>query len=127
MMPESDWLQSFDQINARQPIKFYYPTYKVLFDMPFAIWSGSETTAALRSGTKQFADFLMQATAQKRAAAFGLRPVQVKLNDADTSLFSAAIHAGIVMDSPPGTLVTVPSSRNSILGLLSWFKSIRSS
>ncbi len=127
MLPESEWLQSFNQINARQQVKFFYPAYKVVFDMPFAIWSGSDTTSAQRSGAKQFADFLTQATAQKRAAAFGLRPIQIKLSDADLSLFSAAADAGIVIDNPPGIVVNAPTSRNSILGLLSWFKSIRSS
>lgn len=127
LLPESEWLLFYSQVNARQQIKFFYPAYKVVFDMPFAVWSGSDTTAAERSGAKQFADFLTQAPAQKRAAAFGLRPTQLKLSDADLSLFSAAADAGIVTDDPPGVVVNAPTSRNNVLGLLSWFKSIRSS
>ncbi|MEP7289115.1 MAG: hypothetical protein ABI947_25455 [Chloroflexota bacterium] len=126
LLPESDWLVYYDRINSRQPIHFAYPAYKLTFDMPFAVWSGAETTSAERISAKQFADFLGQQAAQKRSAAFGLRPSKLDLNSADVSLFSAATSAGIVLDTPPGTPINVPS-RSSALGVLSWFRSIQSS
>jgi hypothetical protein len=127
LLPEADWLTNYSQISSKQPLKFFYPAYTLTFDMPFAVWSGTETTAAERNIARQFADFLGQADAQKQAATFGLRPALVKLSDANTSLFTAAADAGILLDLPSTNPINIPSSRNSILGLLSWFKSIRSS
>ena len=125
LLPESDWLLYYSQIEARQPIHFSYPAYTLTFDMPFAVWSGSETNQAERSAAGQFSDFLSQPSAQKRAAAFGLRPAQVKLGEAYSSLFTPAINAGLTLKDPPGTAISIPS-RDSALSLLRWFKSIGS-
>jgi hypothetical protein len=127
LLPESDWLTYYSRINSRQPIKFFYPAYSLTFDMPFAIWSGTETTTAERNVAKQFADFLGTADAQKKASSYGLRPTLTKLSDADLSLFTAATDAGILLDLPATSTIAAPSSRSSVLGLISWFRSIRSS
>ncbi len=126
LLPESDWAMYYSQINARQAIHFYYPAYKLTFDMPFAVWSGSETSDVERSAARQFSDFLNQLPAQKRAAAYGLRPAQIKLSEADLSVFTPAISAGLTLDTPPGIAISAPP-RNGALGLLSWFKTVSSS
>jgi hypothetical protein len=122
LLPESDWLVNYSNIKSRGAIRFSYPAYKLNFDMPFAVWSGNDVSAAQRDAAKGFADFLGQATAQKSAASYGLRPALMVLTDADTSLFSAASDVGIVTDPPPGAPIVVPSDRNSALGLLNQFK-----
>jgi hypothetical protein len=127
LLPESDWLIYFNQINAQQPVQFAYPAYKLTFDMPFAVWAGSDLTNTQRGAAKSFSDFLVSVNAQKATAAYGLRPASVPLAEADAQLFNAAVVAGISLETPPGTPIVVPTDRNAALGLLDWFRSVRSS
>jgi hypothetical protein len=124
LLPESEWLNYYGSISSRQPIRFVYPVYTVVFDMPLAIWSGSETTSADRSTVQQFSTFLQQESAQQQAALRGLRPVKLDLNTITGSPFSTASSAGIVLTAPPGRPITAPP-RSGAQTILRWFDGYR--
>jgi Bacterial extracellular solute-binding protein len=124
LLPEREWIAYYSQINARQPIRFVYPAYKLTFDLPLTFWAGSETTSTERGVAQQFADFLSQEAAQNQAVANGLRPAKAALDKTKASGFLAASGAGLNLDAVPGTAITMPS-RSALLSLLNWFKSIR--
>ena len=126
LLPESDWVKNYAQIKARQDITFTYPGYNITFNLPFAVWSGAETTASERTLLRQFSDFLLQPDAQRQAASFGLRPANLPLNSADIAKFTAASAAGIKLDTVPSTSIVVPS-RTSALALIGWFRAARPS
>ncbi len=124
LAPESDWLLYYSTISGRQPLRFAYPAYEVTFEMPLAIWSGSETTSAERGAVQQFANFLQQTPAQQQAALRGLRPTKLDLSSVTGSPFAAASSAGITLTPPAGKSVKAPP-RTAALSTLRWFDTVR--
>jgi hypothetical protein len=124
LLPESEWLTYYNRIAAHQPIQFAYPAYKVVFDMPLAVWSGPDASPDQQNAIKAFGDFLSQTSAQQQAISYGLRPTNLTLVRDNAPLFAAASGAGITLNTPPGTVVVMPE-RSGAAAILNWFNVIR--
>jgi hypothetical protein len=121
LLPESEWLLYYDRITNQQPLRLIYPAYKLVFDMPLAVWSGPETLSAERATAQRFADFLLQDSAQRQSLTHGLRPARLTLTSANAADF---VSAGLVLDTPPGAVITL-SSRSGAQNVLAWFEGHR--
>jgi hypothetical protein len=121
LLPESQWLAHFEELNRVEAIELYYPDFYVLLDFPYAIWDRSETSSEERRAAEDFADFLLSADQQRAAGEMGFRPTNGP-NLANLTPFSAAI--GIAQEELSGSEIT-PAGRPGTLALLRWFENFR--
>jgi ABC-type sulfate transport system substrate-binding protein len=121
LLPESQWLAHFEELNRVEAIELYYPDFYVLLDVPYAIWDRSETSSEERRAAEDFADFLLSADQQRAAGEMGFRPTNGP-NLANLTPFSAA--TGIAQEELSGSEIT-PAGRPGTLALLRWFENFR--
>src|SRR5512143_190154 len=76
-MLESDLLANMGGSANRwqDPLSVRYPKYVTWFDFPFSVWIGPETSAAEKNAALDFEKYLLGDAVQKKAIAYGLRPV----------------------------------------------------
>jgi len=121
LLPESQWLAHFEDLNGVEPIELFYPDFYVLLDFPYTVWDGNETSDDERRAAEDFADFLLGPDQQRAAGEMGFRPANgPDLNQ--LTPFSAA--QGIVQEALGGGEVT-PADRPGMLALLRWFENFR--
>ena len=121
---ESDLLQNMQGILTRwdDPLLVRYPRFTTLFDFPFAIWVGPETSAKKKDAALAFQRFLLSEAQQRRALSFGLRPANLDIHpvSAEDSLFAQWQKLGVEDDVPPREAIGNPN-RDVLLALLRWY------
>ena len=121
---ESDLLQNMQGVLTRwgDPPIVRYPRFTTMFDFPFAIWVGPETSAIQKEGALAFQQFLLSEAQQRRALTHGLRPVnrEMQLADADVNPFVQWRKLG-VQDDLPGTQAMASPNREVLLAVLRWY------
>ena len=122
LLPESQWLIHFDTLSQSEPFELFYPANTVVFDFPYTIWNGSETSEDERRAARAFGDFLMSDDQQQRAGEHGLRPA--KLNQ--LAEFAPFRNAGAAVQIDYSTGVISPENRPAMLSFLNWFETSRS-
>lgn len=118
LLPESQWLVQLNGIVQREPVRFSYPEYAVVYDFPVALWDAPEMTDIERDAVYRFADWLLQPAQQDRAITYGLRSV-VGSVDAQAPLIAAAIPYGIAPVLDLTATITAPT-RNEVLRMINW-------
>jgi hypothetical protein len=125
--PESQWLQNLDVIAQRGAIQFSDPEYQFMFDFPLARWDDSQTSQEVRSAVDALARFLQASHQQNRLTAYGLRPVNRPVTQADT-LFAEAEPLGLPInrdfEASVATIIQLPGLTD-IRTLLSWIANVR--
>jgi hypothetical protein len=121
---ESDLLANMGGIQTRwgDPLVVRYPKYVTWFDFPFSVWMGPETTAAEKNAALEFEKYLLGIEVQKKAVAYGLRPVHNDVNvmaDAN-SPFAKWQKQGVVAIVPSTSRMQSPG-RDVLQALLRWF------
>lgn len=118
LLPESQWLTHYAQLDE-ETLVMVYPDQYVLLDFPLAVWNGAETTADERRAVEDLGRFLLANEQQRQAGALGFRPA-ANLQLAEFAPFSAS---GVQLELA-GTPIT-PPARPDALNLLRWFSSYR--
>jgi ABC-type sulfate transport system substrate-binding protein len=121
LLPESQWLAHFEDLNRVEAIELFYPDFYVLLDFPYTLWDGNETSDDERRAAEDFADFLLAPDQQRAAGEMGFRPTSGPALSQLTP-FSAA--QGIFQESLGGGEVS-PADRPGTLALLRWFENFR--
>ena len=121
---ESDLLASMAGIQTRwnDPLAVRYPKYVTWFDFPFSVWMGTETTAQEKNAALDFEKYLLTEEVQKKAVAYGLRPVHPTVSvmaDAN-SPFAKWQKQGVAAVVPRTSAMRSPS-RDVLQALLRWF------
>jgi hypothetical protein len=121
---ESDLLASMAGIQTRwnDPLAVRYPKYVTWFDFPFSVWMGTETTAQDKNAALDFEKYLLTEDVQKKAVAYGLRPVHANVSvmaDAN-SPFAKWQKQGVAAVVPRTSAMRSPS-RDVLQALLRWF------
>ena len=121
---ESDLLASMAGIQTRwnDPLAVRYPKYVTWFDFPFSVWMGTETTAQEKNAALAFEKYLLTEEVQKKAVAYGLRPVHPTVSvmaDAN-SPFAKWQKQGVAAVVPRTSAMRSPS-RDVLQALLRWF------
>ncbi len=121
---ESDLLASMAGIQTRwnDPLAVRYPKYVSWFDFPFSVWMGAETTAQEKNAALDFEKYLLTEEVQKKAVAYGLRPVHPTVSvmaDAN-SPFAKWQKQGVAAVVPRTSAMRSPS-RDVLQALLRWF------
>src|SRR3990172_8108531 len=142
---EADWLSAAEGMGNWQTPAFRYAPTAVIFDFPFAVWSGppgaggdpsAAPSPSLRSGSglrlsadaaedssrqdaaRLFRDYLLQDAQQRRAEAFGLRPASGNVSNAEGSLFARWASLGFESGRPP--TASAQASADAVLAALRW-------
>jgi hypothetical protein len=120
---ESDLLANMGGIQTRwnDPLAVRYPKYVTWFDFPFSVWMGPETTAQEKNAALDFEKYLLGDAVQKKAIAYGLRPVaNVSVMADPNSLFAQWKKQGVAEVVPQTSRMRSPS-RDVLQALLRWF------
>lgn len=120
---ESDLLVNMQGIQSRwaDPLRIVYPDYVTWFDFPFTVWMGPETTALEKNAALEFEQYLLSPDIQKKALAYGLRPVNPDVPvTGQGSLFDQWASQGVVAVVPRSTAMRSPD-RDVLQALLRWF------
>ena len=120
---ESELLRNMEGIQTRwqEPMIVHYPAVTARFDFPFAIWVGPETSAVQKNAALAFQRFLRSEEQQRKALAFGLRPIDpgLALDAANDSLFVRWQKLGVRSDIQPA-ITMQPPNRDLLPSLWSW-------
>jgi hypothetical protein len=120
---ESDLLTNMEGIQTRwaDPLRIVYPQYVTWFDFPFAVWIGPETSADEKNAALVFEEYLLSEPVQRRALAYGLRPVSPNVPvDSPDSLFTQWQSQGAQVVIPRTTAMR-PPDRQVLQDLLRFF------
>ena len=126
LLPESEWLTNLrGQLIGGDPLVLAYPAYAVIFDFPFALWTGDTTPDGgdARAAAEQFAAFLLTPAQQTTAQRYGLRTAAGDFVTAGDSLFAAAVGYGLSADPVILGTARMPG-RSDAERLLSWLGTV---
>jgi ABC-type Fe3+ transport system substrate-binding protein len=123
LLLESDLLVNMQGLQTRwaEPMRIVYPEYVTWFDFPFTVWMGPETTALEKNAALEFEKYLLSEDVQKKALAYGLRPVNPAVPvSGEGSLFDQWAEQGVLGVVPRTTAMRSPD-RDVLQALLRWF------
>jgi hypothetical protein len=121
LLPESQWLAHYDQLNRVEAIRLFYSNTYMMLDFPYTIWRGAETDEDQLRAAQAFGDFLMGSEQQRRLGEAGFRPA-IGGDLTRFTPFNAA--RDVIQVDLPGSQIA-PADRASTLSLLRWFQNYR--
>lgn len=108
LLPEKQWLTNIDRLaDLSAPLVFSYPQYQFVLDFPVAAWRDENTEPHIIEAVQAFGEYLLTDSAQSKAIAAGLRPVDGEPSG-DAPLFVTGQAYGILLEPEYGVNVQPP-------------------